>query len=96
MSEILGFRVFLGQVGAKLAKVKFGTNYRKCHITNFASTHPKKLPSPKMSLKIKFPEVLDPPQPKICKSNNFFGGKIGKSGQFLAFLAKILAKKFSF
>ena len=84
LSRFLGLGIFLGQVEAKLANLHFGRFYWKCYFTNFAPTHPTIIPSPKISLKIKFYEFLDPFQPKISRPNNFFGVKIGQFWLFLA------------
>ena len=91
LSWILGLRIFLGQVLAKLAKVDFSQICSKCYFPNFAYIHPRKIPSPKIQLKIKFLEFLYHFQPKMSQPNNFFWGKIG---QFLAKKAKKLVMEF--
>ena len=93
LSEILGLGIFLGWVRAKLAKSHFYQNCPNQTFANFAPTHPRKIPSPKISLKIKFCEFLDPFQPKMTKPNNFFWGKIAQFGTFLEFLKKATGGK---
>ena len=94
LSWILGLGSFLGQVLANLAKVNFWQICSICYFPNFAYNHPRKFPSPKIQLKIKFLEFLDPFQPKMSRPNNFFWGKIGQFGQFLAKKAKKLVMEF--
>ena len=84
LSEILGPGIFLGWVGAKLAKWHFYQIYPNQTFANFAPTCPRKIPSPKISLKIKFREFLDPFQLKISRPNNFFWAKIVYFWHFLA------------
>ena len=76
LSWILGLGIFLGQILAKLAKVDFRQICSKCYFPNFAYIHPRKTPSPKIQLKIKFLEFLDLFQPKMSRPNNFFGAKL--------------------
>ena len=85
LSEILGLGTFLGWVGAKLAKWHLYQNCPNQTFANFAPSYPRKIPSPKISLKIKFRKVLDPFQPKMTRPNNFFWGKIDQFGPFLEF-----------